>query len=123
GAEGTRSRREQLAADRNPDDRDHGENGDREDKTETPDQTPLTPTAASPGPVSRQDNPFVRPCPRDASCRFGESRFSGCGRSRHSRRATDPPHLTWCAAWPPRASTAGGQQCQKDRPCALHFGN
>jgi len=32
------------------------------------------------------------------------------------------PHLTWCAAWPPRASTAGGQQCQKDRPCALHFG-
>jgi hypothetical protein len=53
---------------------------------------------------------------------FGESGFPGCGPSRHFRRATDPPHLTWCAAWPPRASTAGGQQCQKDRPCALHFG-
>jgi hypothetical protein len=38
-----------------------------------------------------------------------------------SRRRT-PPHLTWCAAWRPRASTAGGQQCQKDRPCVRDFG-
>ena len=51
-----------------------------------------------------------------------ESRLSGRGPLRYSRRAADPPHLTWCAVWPPRASTAGGQQCQKDRPCARHFG-
>jgi hypothetical protein len=40
--------------------------------------------------MSRQGNPFIRPCPRDASCRFGESRLSGCGRSRHSFRAIGP---------------------------------
>jgi hypothetical protein len=72
--------------------------------------------------MSRQGNPFIRPCPRDTSCRFAESRLSGCGRSRHSFRAISPaaPDLVrrLAAARKYRWRITMPESC----PCARHFG-
>jgi hypothetical protein len=35
--------------------------------------------------------------------RLAEIRLPGAGPARYCRRAADPPHLTWCAAWARRA--------------------
>jgi hypothetical protein len=59
----SRSRAEYSRADRHAEDRYDGENSDREDNADAPDQAPLVPIAASPRPVSRQGNPFLRLCP------------------------------------------------------------
>ena len=73
GAESARSGREYRSAHRYPDDRYPGDNRSRENNAKTSDQAPLTPTATSPSPVSRQGNPFVRPYPPDTRCRLEEA--------------------------------------------------
>jgi hypothetical protein len=72
-----------LRADRDADDRYDGENRDRIDNADTPDQAPLAPIAAIPRPVSRQGNPFLPAMPRLATDADSmQYRPAGCGPAR-----------------------------------------
>jgi AMP-binding enzyme len=100
GAKRTRSGSEYLGPHRDPDDRYRGDNGDRKDNADTPDQAPLALIAASPRPVSRQGSPFVGHARLTPDAGTNKRRHSGCGPARYMRRAAGPLHLTRCAHWP-----------------------